>query len=350
MKRYAKKSHRLLPVWLLSLLVILGGIPSTVFAEESCNPSNPHFRSPVFGLQDHIAEAMQVSVHIRTVNKTNFEPEEPVQIQPEHGASGAGFIFDEDPEQGFTYIATDYHVIEGTNRIHVVLADGRKFEGFEVGRDAWLDLTVLKIKVLGLPRARLGSSSSLVVGDWLFSIGSPHYLAFTAVHGMVSAFNRWETHADSIQTDMPIYSGASGGGVFNMCGEVVGKVESAIEHASNLNFVTPSDSFKGVLEKLRKGEKVQHPYMGFDTEKGAPHNFDGPYTHVIVKVQKNFPAWKADLRVGDIVVSIDGAIPDTSDDISRIISRHQPGDVLVFRINRNGNEFDVRVTLTSVPE
>ncbi len=71
---------------------------------------------------------------------------------------------------------------------------------------------------------------------------------------------------------------------------------------------------------------------------------------MITRIQKNFPAWKADLRVGDIVVSIDGETPDSSDDISRIISRHQPGDVLVFSINRNGEVFDVRVTLGVVPE
>lgn len=333
-------------------LVVLAAFETSAsaFAEESCTPANPLFRSPLSGLQQHIAEAMKVAVHIRTVNKTNFEAEEPIQLQPEHGASGAGFIFDEDPVEGVTYIATDYHVIEGSYRVHIVLPDGRKFEGFEVGRDQWLDLAVLKIKTLGLPRARFGSSSSLVVGDWVFTIGSPHYLAFTAVHGMVSATRRWETHADSMQTDMPVYSGASGGGVFNMCGEVVGKVESTIQNASGLNFITPLDSFRDVLVKLRRGEKIEHPYVGFDTGKGAPHDFNGPYTHVITKVVKNFPAWKADLRVGDIVASIDGEIPDSSDDISRIISRHQPGDVLVFSINRNGEISSVRVTLAKAPE
>lgn len=282
---------RLLPVWLLSMLAVLGAL-SSASAEESCTPANPRFQSPVFGLQRHIAAAMPVSVHIRTVNKPVWDPEEPVQLQPEHGASGAGFIFDDDPEQGYSYVATDFHVTEGSDRVHIVLSDGRKFEGIEVGRDEWLDVVVLKIKVLGLPKARFGSSSSLVIGDWLFSIGSPHYLDFTAVHGMVSAFNRWDRHVDSIQTDMPIYSGASGGAVFNMCGEVVGKVESAIEHAASLNFIMPSDAFRGVLEKIRRGEKVQHAYMGFDTGKGAPHDFNGPYTHVITKIQKNLPRGK----------------------------------------------------------
>lgn len=324
--------------------------PSRALAQEACTPENPSFRSPVYGLQAHIADAMQVTVHIRTAEKAKIDRSDPVQLQREHGATGAGFIFDEDMEQGLTYIATDYHVIEGAYRLHIVLADGRKFEGIEVARDQWFDLAVLKIKAVGLPKARFGSSNSLVVGDWVLSIGSPHHLPFTAVHGMVSALNRWDTHAESVQTDMPIYQGASGGGVFNMCGEVVGKVESSIQNANGLNFFTPVDAFRNVLIKLRNGEKVEHPFIGFDTEKGAPHEFTGPYTHVITAVPKEYPAEKAGLRIGDIIVSINGEIPDGSDDVARMISRHQPGDVLVFVINRNGNKFTVSVTLRAAPD
>ena len=146
---------------------------------------------------------------------------------------GSGIVLTEDG-----YIVTNNHVVEGADKIDVVLQDNRILDATVVGRDPLTDIAVIKVQASGLPTVRLGSSDNARIGEWVLAIGNPLNLGTTVTSGIISAKgrplpilressgSRWAIE-DFIQTDAPINPGNSGGPLVNLRGEVVG-VNSAI--------------------------------------------------------------------------------------------------------------------------
>ncbi len=280
--------------------------------------------------------------------------------------AGTGFIID---PAGF--IVTNNHVIEGAERLRVVLPppDNRVFDAQLVGADPLTDLAVLKIDGQNLPTVPLGNSSTLQVGQWVVAVGNALALEGgpTVTAGVVSALGRevsepgsqprtaGPTLSDLIQTDAAINPGNSGGPLVNLQGEVVGVNTLGAAEANTIGFAVSIDSAKPVIAQLRENGRVVRGYLGVQLEtvtpsvaaaEGLPRN-----SGVVVRqVQAGTPAERGGLRTGDVISAINDVPVNDLGDLQRaFISRFRPGDTVTLRINRGGNEQTVQATLGDRP-
>ena len=274
---------------------------------------------------------------------------------------GSGFIVD---PKG--YIITNYHVVEKADQIYVKLStdpDNTSDEGRParvIGTDKATDLAVIKIDTSSpLPTVKLGNSDTTQVGDWVEAIGSPFALSQTVTAGIISAKNRTiEPGATGqfqhfIQTDAAINPGNSGGPLLNMNGEVIG-VNTAIYTQSagyqGIGFAMPSNTVAEIYNDLISPvHKVTRGSIGIEFREGlsgAVNRVYGFKNGVLVqRVHPDGPAEKAGIKVGDIIVSIDGrSIKDGDDLVSEIASR-RPGSTVRLGYMRDGKQGDTTVTI-----
>lgn len=281
-----------------------------------------------------------------------------VQRRPALG-SGSGFIISEDG-----YVLTNDHVVANADRVTVILTDNRQFEAEVVGRDPNTDVAVLKIAADGLPTAQLGSSQAVEVGDWVLALGYPMSLGETVTAGIVSAKgrsigimqrdreNRPAALEHFIQTDAAINQGNSGGPLIDLNGRVIG-INSAIMSPTGTyagyGFAVPIDLAQRVAEDLITHGVVHRPKLGVqirevDTADAEVFGLETARGALVATTPDN-PARDAGVRMGDVIVGIDGdRIRDTSDLMARIATR-KPGEVVTLDIVRYGKPERVRVTL-----
>ena len=175
--------------------------------------------------------------------------------------TGSGFIVD---SNGF--ILTNYHVIEGADRITVTLADGRVFRGTVVGADPAIDVALVRIpEASNLPTAPLGNSDELRAGEWVCAIGNPLGYVHSVTVGVVSFIGRKlfdPSLDDYIQTDAAINFGNSGGPLINARGEVVGINSAISSKASSIGFALPINQAVAVLPQLKTTGRVSRGFIG----------------------------------------------------------------------------------------
>jgi serine protease Do len=272
--------------------------------------------------------------------------------------SGSGFIISSDG-----YLLTNNHVVENANRVTVTLTDNREFDAEVVGRDPNTDVAVLKIDGEDLPSVRLGSSDALQVGDWVLALGYPMSLGETVTAGIVSAMGRsigiMQQNEDAsaplehfIQTDAAINPGNSGGPLVNLAGEVIG-INSAIASPtgtySGYGFAVPIQLAKRVADDLIRYGAVHRPKMGVKIRPVTTADVDvfqlpGASGAVVASDPEN-PARDAGVRMGDVIVAVDGdPITDTSD-LMATIARRQPGDRVALDLVRYGKRERIAVEL-----
>ena len=277
------------------------------------------------------------------------------QNQVESGA-GSGVIISSDG-----YILTCAHVVDGASTITVTIGD-KDYTATLVGEDTTSDIAVIKIDADGLTPATVGNSDSLKVGQSVMAVGNPlGELGGTVTGGMISALNRSVTIQGSssvntmslIQMDASVSPGNSGGGLFNMNGELVGIVnaKSSSSDAEGLGFAIPiNDAIKVAQELLENGYVTGRPYLGItylavtdaQTASQLGVNAFGVYVVVVVK---GGPAEKAGLQAGDRIVSVDGTEIASKDDLGTLMQKHAAGDTLSITIARDGQMQTVNVTL-----
>ena len=277
------------------------------------------------------------------------------QNQVESGA-GSGVIISSDG-----YILTCAHVVDGASTITVTIGD-KDYTATLVGEDTTSDIAVIKIDADGLTPATVGNSDSLKVGQSVMAVGNPlGELGGTVTGGMISALNRSVTIQGSssvntmslIQMDASVSPGNSGGGLFNMNGELVGIVnaKSSSSDAEGLGFAIPiNDAIKVAQELLENGYVTGRPYLGItylavtdaQTAQQLGVNAYGVY---IVDVTKGGPADQAGLKVGDRIVSVDGSEIAAKDDLGTLMQKHAAGDTLAITVARDGQMQTVNVTL-----
>ena len=277
------------------------------------------------------------------------------QSQVESGA-GSGVIISSDG-----YILTCDHVVSGASNITVTIGDD-DYTATVVGEDSTSDVAVLKIDANGLTPAVVGDSDTLTVGDNVLAVGNPlGELGGTVTSGIVSALNRSVSIQSSgsvntmslIQMDASVSPGNSGGGLFNMNGELVGVVnaKSSDSDAEGLGFAIPiNDAMKVAQDLLENGYVTGRPYMGItylavtdaQTAQQLGVNAYGIY---VADVVKGGPADKAGLKVGDRIVSIDGTEVAQKTDLGTIIQQHSAGDTLSITVARGGQMQTVSLTL-----
>lgn len=283
-------------------------------------------------------------------------------------AKGSGVIISEDG-----YILTNNHVVNSSSsssnvfyevgeasKVTVKLYnDDTEYEGEIIGTDSQTDLAVIKIDKTGLTAAELGDSDSVQVGEFTMAIGSPLGLDNSVTAGIVSAVNREVLDEDgnkyiTIQTDAAINSGNSGGALVNSKGQVIGinTLKLSGDDVEGVGFAIPINSTKDIYQQLIEYNKVKRPYIGITgrdlDEKTAEANnlVVGVY---VVDVEEFSAAEKAGIKAGDVIIEADGKDIETMDELNEIKNQKQIGDTMKLKINRNGQEKDVTITLQEQP-
>ena len=278
------------------------------------------------------------------------------QGMPRSG-SGSGFIISPDG-----YILTNNHVVEGADRVTVILADKREFTARVVGRDPNTDVAVVKIDARNLPTARMGDADALEVGDWVLALGYPLDLGQTTTAGIVSAKGRsigimGRSGAEAplehfIQTDAAINPGNSGGPLVDLQGRVIG-INSAIASPtgfySGYGFAVPVNLARRVAEDLMRDGVVHRPMIGVeirDATSADAEVFRLPSPDgAVVAAEPRGPAQRAGLRLGDVIVALDGqAVPNTGELMEQVM-RKRPGDRVVLDVIRYGERRRVELRL-----
>lgn len=292
-------------------------------------------------------------------------PQGPMGQAPDGGereALGSGFIVD---PRG--YIITNNHVVEKADKIWVKLTtdpDGDQgHPATVVGVDKDTDIAVLKINVgHPLPTVKMGNSDGVQVGDWALAIGIPFNLSQTVTAGIISAKNRSiptrgpigaGEFQHFIQTDAAINPGNSGGPLLNMKGQVIG-VNTAIytQSAGNegIGFAMPSNTVIDVYNQLIGPEhKVIRGSIGItfqaNISSAVAHVYGFKNGVIIGSVQPGFPAAKAGLQPGDIIISIDGKQIEGGNDLISNIASRKPGTKATIGYIRNGKHESTTVTI-----
>ena len=278
---------------------------------------------------------------------------------------GSGFI-----TQKNGIVLTNAHVVSGADRVTVTLKDGREFEGVVKGTDEVTDLAVVKINPRGvdLPIAPLGNSSNVQVGDWAIAVGNPVGLNNTVTLGIISTLTRSSAQVgipdkriDFLQTDAAINPGNSGGPLLNERGEVIG-INTAIRPGANgIGFAIPIDKAKSITNTLATGQKVPHPYIGVQmitlTPELAQRNNQDPNSPffiaevegvLIVRVLPETPAAKSGLRLGDVIVAIDGQAINDASQLQSIVDGSGLNKSLKFTVRRGDRTLQLNVVTTQL--
>jgi serine protease Do len=261
------------------------------------------------------------------------------------------------------YILTNNHVVQGASELEVYLSDETKYVAEVVGTDPRTDLAVLKIDATGLVAAPVGDSSKVEVGDWAIAIGSPFGLAQTVTAGIISATKRTDQgitpYDDFIQTDAAINPGNSGGPLLNLRGEIIGINTAIASRGGGYNgvcFAVPSNTASRVLGDLISTGKVSRGFVGIRPasvtpsiaqQLSLPENQKGA---LVEQVTKGMPAEKAGIRVGDVIVAIDGVAITSDSGMRRAIGETKPGVTVAMKILRDGKTMEIPVTVAALDE
>ncbi|OYY67763.1 Do family serine endopeptidase [Sphingomonas sp. 28-63-12] len=275
---------------------------------------------------------------------------------------GSGFLISDDG-----YVVTNNHVVAPgakgatVDSITVILTNRKEYTAKLVGRDPISDLALLKINATGLPFVKFGDSTRARVGDWVIAIGNPFGIGSTVTAGIVSALHR-VTGAGAydrfIQTDAAINQGNSGGPMFDLSGNVIG-INSQIfagQSGGNIGigFAIPAEDAKPVIDKLMKGTAIARGYLGvgpqpLDDDSAAALNLPKNTGELIRSVSPGEPADKAGIKVGDVVVSVNGK-PVTQDaSLSYLVANETPGSRIPVELVRAGKKMTVSVVIGTRP-
>ena len=267
--------------------------------------------------------------------------------------SGSGFLIDP-----AGYLLTNYHVIEGADRLTVTLSDGRSYLAAVVGIDPAIDVALLKIPVTGpVTVAPLGRSDTLRVGEWVCAIGNPLGYVHSVTVGVVSFIGRkvFDPSLDAlIQTDAAITFGNSGGPLINSRGEVVGMTTAVSALASNIGFAIPIDQVLDVLPQLRAHGRVARGFIGVGLTSVTPAldralGLGVSEGALIQDVTPELPAARAGLRTYDVIVGIDGRPIRSDEELINDVSRRLPGSIADVEVLREGRRLRLSVKLAERP-
>jgi Do/DeqQ family serine protease len=266
---------------------------------------------------------------------------------------GSGVIID---KSGL--ILTNNHVIKDADEISVRFSNKQEAKGKVVGTDAKTDLAVIRVTTKDeLPVARLGNSESLRVGEWAIAIGNPFGLDHTLTVGVVSATGRSEVgiaaYENFIQTDASINPGNSGGPLLNVRGEVIGINTAIVASGQGIGFAIPINLARKVMDDLVKKGKVTRGWLGVGIQPLTPElskSFGVSGEGVLVnQVMPKSPAETAGLKVGDLILAIDGKSIKDPRELQRVIADADIGKTLELTVLREKEKRTVKVQVGEMP-
>jgi serine protease Do len=290
-------------------------------------------------------------------------------------SSGSGVIMSSDG-----YIVTNNHVVEGAEELEVVMSDKRTFKAKIIGTDPSTDIAVIQIPAKDLPSLAFGNSDAIKVGEWVVAVGNPFNLESTVTAGIVSAkgrglgiigqqkqerfgFGQQQQRATNpkedfpleafIQTDAVVNPGNSGGALVNLRGELIGintAIASPTGSFAGYAFAVPSSLVKKVSSDLIKFGNVQRGYLGIKLDelngtKAEEYNIkinEGVYVQGFTQ---SSAAKESGIKVGDVVVKVDGTSIKSTPQFQEQIGRKRPGETVMLTVNREGVEKTIPVTL-----
>lgn len=274
---------------------------------------------------------------------------------------GSGVLLDKDGN-----ILTNYHVIEGAQKVSVTIGN-KTYPAQVVGSDPSSDLAVVKADLKGaqVTPIKTADSDKLQVGDWVMSVGSPYGLNQSVSAGIVSSLARNQSlttkggattlYTNLIQTDASINPGNSGGALVNSSGELVGictLFSSTSGAFSGIGFAIPSNYATSVAQKIIKGEKVTHAYIGLSMQTINPQNAEHYRLPVsagafVADVAQGGPAEKAGIQRGDIITKVNDKPITSADSMLLEVRSHEIGQTIAVTVKRGEEEKTFNVTLSS---
>lgn len=281
-------------------------------------------------------------------------------------ASGSGIIISDDG-----YILTNNHIVntsssesyyevsEATKITVTLFNDETEYEAKIIGTDEQTDLAVIKIEKTNLAKAEFADSDSIKVGEFAMAVGNPLGMQSSITCGVVSAVNREVTDTDGkkftlIQTDAAINSGNSGGALVNSEGKVIGinTLKLSGTGIEGMGFAIPINSTTDITSQLIQYSKVKRPYIGISgmdlNEQTAKAN--NLAQGIYVKSVDDFSAGeKAGIKIGDVIIEADGKKITKMDELNEIKNKHQIGNEMKIKVNRDGKEKELTITLGEQP-
>lgn len=281
-------------------------------------------------------------------------------------ASGSGIIISEDG-----YILTNNHIVatsssesyyevsEATKLTVTLFNDETEYEAKIVGTDEQTDLAVIKIEKTGLSKAEFADSDNIKVGEFAMAVGNPLGMQSSITCGVISAINREVTDSEGkkynlIQTDAAINSGNSGGALVNSEGKVIGinTLKLSGTGIEGMGFAIPINSTTDITSQLIQYSKVKRPYIGIsgmDLDEKTAKNYN-LVAGIYVKSIDDFSAGeKAGIKIGDVIIEANGKKVSTMDELNEIKNSHKIGDEMKIKVNREGQEKELTITLGEQP-
>ena len=265
-------------------------------------------------------------------------------------SQGSGFIFADG------LVMTNAHVVNGSDKVIVGLTNGKKLKGKVIGQDFFTDIAVLKIDGKGpWPKANLGDSTKIKVGDWAIAVGNPFGLENTVTLGIISNLKRnvtqlgiYDKKLELIQTDAAINPGNSGGPLLNKNGEVIG-INTLIRSGpgAGLSFAIPINKAKEVAYQLLDNGKVIHPMIGIsliDESDFEKNRNDVKVGYVV----PNSPAKKSGILVNDIIIKVGNKDIKTASDVISQISKNGINKQITILLKRENKFISLKVIPTDI--
>ena len=352
--------------FLLSVAITLGIVsPANVISQTLINPKlNEINKSFITRAVEKTGSSVVTIETQRFVKKRQFPSNSQIFLDPYferffgldlprdnqpsiEQSQGSGFIFADG------LIMTNAHVVDGSDLVTVGLTNGKKFKGKVIGQDFFTDIALIKIKGKGpWPKADLGDSTKIKVGDWAIAVGNPFGLENTVTLGIISNLKRnvtqlgiYDKKLDLIQTDAAINPGNSGGPLLNSNGEVIG-INTLIRSGpgAGLSFAIPINKAKEVAYQLLDNGKVIHPMIGISLID--ERNYDKNKIDVKVGyVVPDSPAKKSGIVINDIIIKVGNKDIEKASEVISQISKNginKPINILLKR----GNKF---ISLNVIP-
>ncbi len=343
---------------LICLVLCVGGwyVVSPLLRGQVAAPVLPP-REPM-SFRDVAKKVLPAVVSIEVRSGARQQPRGADRDDPNQLGFGSGFLVD---PKGV--IVTNFHVVEGAERVEVTLADGRKFVSKDVKADPKTDVAVIRIEAKGaLPFLTFGDSDAMEIGDRVLAVGAPFGLTGSVTAGIVSAKSRslrLNQYEDFIQTDAAINPGNSGGPLVNLDGQVIA-VNSAIKSKSGgfqgVGLAIASNMVKNVQDQLLRDGVVRRGYLGVQVkevdsaEVAARLGLDRPHGLLVTHLYETSPAAKAGLRAGDVILSLNGKEPADTRQLQRIVAGLPLGKPVEVAVMRDGKPATLRVTIEEQPD
>jgi serine protease Do len=386
-ERYRRSSRRATLIAVAALVLALSAVIG-VWLSRSPSPAKAgdgEVNSELSSAFIEIARAVEPSVvNVSTVTQPTqpLRPQNELNIprnsldqfelgsgEPVRRGNGSGVIVD---AQG--YILTNYHVIDGADRIKVRFYDGSEAPGKVIGSDRETDLAVVKVEpVASMSAARFGDSEKMRVGDWVLAIGSPFGFDQTVTAGIISAKDRdsKEVHKQVgfqyfLQTDAAVNHGNSGGPLINLSGEVIGinsLIATSTGDYNGISFAIPSSEAISVYKQLVKQGRVIRGFLGAMPDRVTPqiakiYGLPAPRGAIISNVDATVkvdgvmvesPAAKAGLKLNDVIVEFRGERVKDNEDLVRRVASTPVGTTAPVKIYRDGRQMTLNVVIGRRP-